>query len=296
MTSSAVTFRSSVGPIDADRQYSLWLRATSSLPLAWPSSLANARALAAHAASFPGARIYAEAADGSLIGYIGTHPPFDSAEMGVTVPFGFPWTWPHNPSLAIDLYDRMRAAVATVYAAERPRTLLQRFRSSWSEQHAFVRERGWTERFRKPILSRLIPRSPAKGADRVRPLAAGSNAEYARLSSYADMDSTLSSRPSASTLAERAASGWFTMDRCWEVEGVGAFALDVRNGWAEVELFHAAPDRVAELLGLMDIAARAHGADGVYFILSDTDKERRRQLEEAGYAATDADVYVGLTL
>jgi hypothetical protein len=46
----------------------------------------------------------------------------------------------------------------------------------------------------------------------------------------------------------------------------------------------------------MDIAARAHGAEGVYFILSESDTARRRQLEDAGFAMTDADVYVAKTL
>lgn len=302
MHSPPVTFRASVGPIDADFQYTLWRRATDHLPLAWPSSLANARSLAAHAARYPGARIYAENPDGDLVGYIGTHPPFESPEMGVAVPFGFPWTWPRNDALAADLYDRMLAAVTRIYAAESPQTLIQRFRSTWTEQHAFIRARGWTERFRKPILSRPIAPGRRPGADRIRPLGPlefhpdALHAAFARLSDHADADSLLASRPSASTLAERAAAGWFSIERCWEVEGRGAFALDIRNGWAEVEVFHAHTDHAPELLNLMDIVARAHGAHGVYFILSESDTARRRQLEDAGYAMTDADVYVARTI
>jgi hypothetical protein len=190
----------------------------------------------------------------------------------------------------------MRDAVPHLYAAHQPRTLIQRFRSSWSDQHRFMRERGWTERFRKPILSRLIAPRARRGAERLRPLSAAGSGALARLSAYADTDAALTARPSASTLAERADAGWFSLERCWEVEGLGAFALDVRNGWAEVEVFHAATDRAGELLDLLDIAARAHGADGVYFILAESEVARRRQLEAAGYAATDADVYVALSI
>jgi hypothetical protein len=296
MTFSSVTFRESVGAIDADRQYSLWLRATTGLPLAWPSSLANARSLAARAAQHPGSRLYAEDQNGDLIGYIGTHPPFDWGDMGLTVPFGFPWTWPRNGALAAELYKRMHAAVTQVYAADPPRTLIQRFRSTWTEQHTFVRARGWTERFRKPILTRRIALRKRDGAPRLRALSSSGTPDYACLSAHADTDPLLASRPSASTLSERAAAGWFSMERCWEVEGLGAFALDIRDGWAEVEVFYAHPDHAAELLDLMDIAARAHGAEGLYFILAETEAGRRGQLESAGFTATDADVYVGLTL
>jgi hypothetical protein len=293
MTLAGVTFRGTAGPIDADRQYTLWLRATESLPLAWSSSLANARALAARAAAHPGSRIYAEK-DAEMVGYIGTHPPFDWGDMGPTAPFGFPWTWPRNDELAIELYTRMLEAVPRAYSRDKPRTLIQRFRSTWSEHLAFVSARGWTERFRKGIWARRAGPDGLAESHRLRPIGLDS-AAFSRLSMYADHDPALSSRPSATTLSERAASGWFSPERCWEAVGLGAFSLDVRGDWAEVQLFHSHEARVHELLALADVAAKAHGANALYFILGEGER-RIEQLKAGGFALIDADIYMGLAI
>lgn len=294
MALAGITFRPTVGPIDADRQYGLWQRATAGLPLAWSSSLANARSLAARAAEHPGARIYAER-DGELVGYIGTHPPFDWGEIGLASPFGFPWTFPRDDGLAAELYSRMLEAIPRVYAAEPPQYLIQRFRSTWSEQLGFVATRGWTERFRKGIWARRSGDDGNPIAGKLRILEAGTSG-FAALSAHADHDTALTSRPSASTLGERAESGWFSPERCWRAEGLGAFSIDVRGDWAEVQLFHAHEGRVAELLSLLDVAARAHGANAVYFILGDAETARIEQLKGAGFSMIDADVYVALGL
>lgn len=295
MTLGGVTFRGCVGPIDADRQYLLWLHATAKLPLAWSSSLTNARALAFRAAQHHGSRIYAER-DGQLVGYIGTHPPFDSGDMGLTAPFGYPWTFPHNPALAAELYTRMLESLPLAYKDDKPRAIIQRFRSTWTEQLSFVAARGWTERFRKGIWARRIMTPAAADTSRVQPVTPGDPSVLERLSGYADHDTVLSSRPSVSTLTERAASGWFSLERCWEVENIGAFSFDVRGDWAEVQLFHARDSHAAEMLALLDAAAQAHGATGVYFILGDGEAARIEQLKRAGFSLIDADLYMALNL
>ncbi len=289
MTLAGVTFRETIGPIDADRQYTLWRRATEGLPLAWSSSLANARALAARAARFPGSRLYAER-NAELVGYIGTHPPFDWGEMGVTAPFGHPWTWPRDEALAGELYTRMLEAVPRVYAVEKPRMLLQRFRSTWSEQLAFMEARGWTERFRKGIWARRAGSEADGGAGRLIPLGADPHA-FAKLSAYADTDATLVSRPSASTISEQAASGWFSPERCWEAEGLGAFSLDIRGDWSSSTRATGAP--ASSWPSWMSPPALTaltpcvlHPGDG--------ETARITQLRNAGFALIDADIYVGL--
>lgn len=286
-------FRGMESALDADRQYCLWLRATQELPLAWGSSLRNARSMAARAEAFPGSRIYAENRQGDLVGYIGTHPPFEWGELGSAAPFGFPWTWPRDEGLEVELYDRMVSAIPLAYGQYRPRAFIQRFRTGWERQLGFMAARGWTERFRNPIWSRAIPNGHREGAGGLRLLGADG---LEVLAAHADHDVAETSRPSVSSLGEREAAGWFTMERCWESPGAGAFAFTVRNGVAEVELFYAREERVGEVLLMLQSAASAHGATRVYFTLGEAAKRRMDQLAGSGFAQTDADVYMALTL
>lgn len=104
------------GADDAHRQYELWLSATAELPRAWRSCLRNVEHQLEQAKQFPRCRLYAERADGSLLGYIGTHPPFEwvasqhgppARSLGWAIPFGFPWTHPLDEALEVALYNEM---------------------------------------------------------------------------------------------------------------------------------------------------------------------------------------------
>src|SRR5688572_476272 len=121
----------------------------------------------AHAPAHPGSRIYAQrpaageaggGGGGGLAGYIGSHEPIQWDGQGTAVPFGFPWTYPIDPGLEVELYDRMIRATPEVYAGRRADFYVQRFRASWGRQHAFVRSRGWREFCREPIFTTsLVP-------------------------------------------------------------------------------------------------------------------------------------------
>jgi hypothetical protein len=117
-----LTFRPYTGPKDLDHQYRIWTAATEGLPFAWRSTETNVRYISSHAPKFPGSRLFAErdGPGGEVVGYIGTHDPFQWKTLGMAVPFGFPWTWPRDGALERELYDRMFASTPSVYAGTLP--------------------------------------------------------------------------------------------------------------------------------------------------------------------------------
>jgi hypothetical protein len=284
------TFRNYRDERDLDTQYRLWLATTEGLPFAWKSNPTNVKHISQHAAKFPGARLFAER-DGRAVGYIGTHDPFAWKDQGMAVPFGFPWTIPHDAALERELYDRMLAETPGVYAGQKVDFYIQRFRASWSRHHAFVRERGWREAWRDPILCK--PRAGgAIGAS--RPLSAE---DLGSLAELAAADPCLPDpKPTAAAIAARFKDGWQEFESASIVPGAGAFAFEVREPWAEVKLFYADPSRAGEVMAALEARAVERGARGVYFTIRPGLERRRPQAEACGYTHADDDVFVRLDL
>lgn len=283
-------FRPYSGPADAQRQYDLWLRATEGLPYAWRSNLTNVRALSRHAPEHPGARLFAER-DGEVVGYIGTHAPFQWKDLGMAVPFGFPWTWPRDEAIERELYDRMLEATPGVYAGQKIDFYIQRFRRSWKHHHALLAARGWREAWADPILARPIALPGAAPAG-LRPIAESDLAALARI---AAADPTGHKEPpDEAALRQRFAVGWQEWEHAWLLPGAGGFAIEVREPWAEVKMFHAAPGRLALLLAVMDAKAADQGAGEVYFTLRPGSERRHAPLEEQGFRHADDDIFVTL--
>jgi hypothetical protein len=282
------TFRNYRDERDLEAQYTLWLRATESLPFAWKSTEANVRHISQHVSRFPGARLFAERG-GKIVGYIGTHDPFQWKNLGSAVPFGFPWTVPEDPSVERALYDRMLAATPGVYAGERIDFYIQRFRASWARHHAFLRERGWREAWRDPILSKPCLPGPTRASRALTPVDTDALVELAA------KDPCLPEpKPTAAAIAQRFRDGWQEMDSAFIVAGAGAFAFEVRKPWAEVKLFYADPARTAEVIGAMEARAAERDARGVYFTIRPGAERRRPQIEAQGYTHADDDAFVRL--
>jgi hypothetical protein len=207
--------------------------------------------------------------------------------MGMAVPLGFPWTFPRDAGLERELYDRMLAATPGVYAGQRIDFYIQRFRASWAHHHAFVRERGWREAWRDPILSR----SPVSGkAGASRPL---TQADVSSLAALAPRDPCLPEpKPTEGAIAERFKAGWQEMTTAFIVPGAGAFAFEIREPWAEVKLFYADPACAPEVIAALEARAAERGARGVYFTIRPGVERRRPQVESFGYAHADVDVFV----
>ena len=135
-----LSFRNFISPEDLDHQYRIWTAATEGLPLpgAPPTPTSATTALSAEV---PWGRLLAERG-GQVVGYIGTHDPFQWKNLGMAVLFGFPWTWPQDGALERELYDRMLGATPGVYVGQKVDLYIQRFRRSWTHHHTFFRERG----------------------------------------------------------------------------------------------------------------------------------------------------------
>jgi hypothetical protein len=284
-------FRHYEGPEDADRQYELWLRATADLPRAWPSSRTNVRSLTKPAEVHPKARIYAERLDGTLAGYIGSHPPFDWPPLGSAIPFGFPWTYPIDEGLEKELYDRMLRATSEAYAGEKMDVYVQRFRESWTRQIEFLLARGWKHRWRFPILARPVSAFAASPVSTIR---ATTSEDLPTICALGEADPDAKDKYDPVTLQKQFDEGWMPGDSTWLVEGTGAFVLDVRKPWAEVKLCYA-----EQKTGVMDalleaIAKKAGelGAEEFYFTLDEQEISRMHALRERGFAEVDAGVYL----
>lgn len=296
-----VKFRYYEGPQDAERQYELWLRATDDLPRVWRSSLVNVRCHTKPAEQHPAARIYAERPDGQLIGYIGTHPPFEWAppsepvRLGWTIPFGFPWTFPIDRDLEAELYDRMMRVTPNTYPGSQVDCYIQRFRESWPRQIEFLFERGWKQLWRFPILSRRIEEEQAEPGLDIKTV---TPQDLPAVCEFGADDPLVKNAPNPKSLRQDLDGGWLPWHGMRLVEGAGAFALDIRPPWAEVKLFHvgrgaAATDR---LLQAITATARQVGVSETYFALDPDETERMGSLAERGFTDVDAGVYLAYEL
>jgi hypothetical protein len=281
-------FRHYEGPEDAETQYQLWLRATDDLPRAWASNMTNVRHCMAEAASHPQSRIYAENADGEMVGYIGTHMPFEWFPGGWTLPFGFPWTYPVDTGLEADLYDRMFTITPQTYPGMKRNLYVQRFRESWQRQIEFMTARGWQHKWRFPILSHRVEMA-ATGEDAARLLEAE---DIATACAFAVSDPHLRNKPSVDSLRKELDGGWTDWESIWIVPDVGVFGLDVRSPWAEVKLFYADAERFDALLSAVVATARRLAVSEYYFTLEEDETDRYRALVRRGFEEVDAGIYL----
>jgi len=281
---------------DSRPQYELWLRATESLPRAWRSCLRNVESQLELAARYPNCRLYAERPDGTLLGYIGTHPPFEwigaqhgppSRALGWAVPFGFPWTDPLDKDLAAALYDEMIRVTPEIYA-DFPRDIyIQRFRESWSRHLAFLTERGWRCHERVPLLGRRIDDPGRPPGD----LFVVERGDLALVSRLAQEDDTAAGKSSTSDLQQRYDGGWIVNDTFWRLGERGAFALEHRGVWAAVTVLFARPAAWDETLQAAAAQSARLGAQEMYFTVEPHERERRTALERHEFQEVDAGVY-----
>ncbi len=288
---TATRIRPYVGPQDVDHQYALWLRATEGLPYAWRSNLTNARCVSQHAAQQPHARWYAER-DGALVGYIGTHPPVQWSTGEWLMPFGFPWTHPHDGGLERSLYDQMLAVVGDLYpAAARPAGYVQRFRGSWAHHLSFLAERGWERRWVTQLLGHPAAADPgAAGAVRLL------DRDLEVLARLAGEDSRATDPPTVESLQRSFAGGWLEPHSTWIVPDCGAFEIEVRPPWGEVRLLLTRPaaDRNETFWRALHAKAAELGANEVYFTVEQAQAARRAQLEGQGFRPVETGVYTVL--
>lgn len=285
------TFRPYRSPEDLHHQYRLWTAATEGLPFAWRSTETNVRHISAHAPKYPGSRLFAERG-GQVVGYIGTHDPFQWKALGMAVPFGFPWTWPRDGALERELYDRMLGATPGVYAGQKIDFYIQRFRRSWEHHHAFIRERGWREAWADPIMTRPVGATAGvPGAETL------TNAHVDEVVRLAAADPTaLKPAPDAKGIRARFTDGWCEWDSAWIIPGAGAVAIEVRNpgGWAEVKTFYATPAGFAQVVAVADAQAAVLGARELYFTIRPGGEARKPVVQQLGFRHADDDVFVRL--
>jgi hypothetical protein len=286
---SSLRFRDYHGPEDIENQYLLWQKATDGLVYAWRSNMTNARYLGAQAQKYPGARIYAETESGELMGYIGTHPPFEWEPGRWAVPFGFPWTYPTDEGLERELYDRMRSQTPIVYGGLKMDFYVQRFRSLWKRQLEFMAARGWQPRWRHPIWAQAVADVDDTAAAATEPVTAN---DLNVVSEYARVDDQMSDPPSVEELLRRLEAGWLELDAMRLLPGDGAFALEVRRPWAEVKLFCARPGAMGRVLEAARATARRSRAEEIYFTLRESAKPRIEALGGHGFREACADIYV----
>ena len=286
---SSLRFRDYRAPEDIERQYLLWRRATEGLVYAWRSNMTNARHLGAQAQSYPGARIYAERESGELMGYIGTHPPFEWEPGRWAVPFGFPWTYPTDEGLERDLYDRMFGQTPVVYRGLKMDFYVQRFRSPWKRQLEFMAARGWKPRWQHPIWARAIGDVDDAAATAIQRVTAS---DLSVVSEYTRADKYMAEPPSAEELQRQVEAGWLELDAMRLLPGDGAFALEVRRPWAEMKLFCARPGGMERVLQAARATARKLRAEEIHFTLRESEKSRMEALREHGFREAAADIYV----
>lgn len=286
---SQTTFRHYESPADGERQYALWLEATAGLPRAWRSSLRNVRHQLQTVERFPTTRIYAER-DGELVGYIGTHPPFDWPPIGRTVPFGFPWTFPVDCGLERDLYDRMMTQLATTFSGDRWDVLIQRFRGSWERHVSFIRDRGWRECSRSPILECSTATLAEAEAAAV---GIGTDTDLEAFAAMGREDTAAVDQPDVVRLRTMLDEGWLSWPDFWFAADCGGVVLDVRPPWAEAKLIQAPPgsDGVRRLLAGVASALRPQGVTELYFAVDEGATARHAQLVDLEFAEVDASVY-----
>ncbi len=279
---------------DCKRQYEFWLRATQDLPYAWASNLRNVRYLMKEMDKYPKARIYAEDESGELVGYIGTHPPFDFGDGVRVVPFGYPWTFPRDETLAAALYDQMLESTPNCYGGMRFDLYLQRFRRSWKDEITFMEARGWREKWSYPILAQEIPGVEGCPLPRLMKVTA---CDLRQVESLAKRDELIDDAPSSNLLHDKLQAGWLSWDAIWILPWDGAFSFEVRDRVAEVKLFVVSGGvRAAENLMRGTYAmARQAGVSTLSFTLSGYNAKRREQFEELGFIHVDDEVFLELS-
>lgn len=280
---------------DAGPQYELWLRATDRLPHAWRSCVRNVRHQLAQSQSYPASRLYAERRNGGLVGYIGTHPPFEwiaedhgppARSLGWAIPFGIPWTWPLSPALEEDLYARMAGSIPDVYRDSRRDLYIQRFRESWTHHAGFLARRGWRLYDRLPLLGRAIGRVVSAPAE----LAPVAPDDYGLVSEVSERDPTAAA-VNVEMLAARCEGGWIDPGAFWRLGERGAFALEPRGRSCAVTAFFAGPDDWDDTLGAAAGRAAAMGASEIYFTVDGGEGRLRQALDARGFREVDAGVY-----
>ncbi|MGD2110853.1 MAG: hypothetical protein PVI86_15855 [Phycisphaerae bacterium] len=287
-------FRYYSGAADAERQYDLWLRATEGLPRAWRSNMTNVRHCLKGAETHPQARIYAENAGGELVGYIGTHAPFEWYPGGWTLPFGFPWTHPIDEELESSLYARMIEITPRTYPGHHRNLYIQRFRESWVRHIAFMLLRGWRRKWRYPILSCRVDAFKPGREVAPRPM---EPADLPAVCDFASSDSHVTKDVEVNALRREFDEGWLDLSSAWIVPETGAFVLDVRPPWAEVKLCHARPgDAFDTMLRAIAATSAKQNVSEIYFTLDEIESERHRALVDRGFEEVDAGVYLVLEL
>ena len=288
------TIRAYRSMADAEPQYRLWLSATEGLTRPWRSCLRNVQHQLANAEKHAGCRLYAEDAGGKMVGYIGTHPPFEwdpaahgppSDRLGWAIPFGLPWTHPRDPALEATLYDEMIRTTPETYAAFQRDIYIQRFRESWTDRLRFLTDRGWKLFKRLPLLGR-----GTVGATSASPLRAVKLDDAELLAELSERDPTAESR-SAEAFRAACEGGWLALEECWRVGDHGVFALEPRGRWAAVTAMLATPEHWDQTLNAAASRAAALGAGEIYFTIDENDRTRHHALAERGFAEVDAGVY-----
>lgn len=283
-------------PNDATLQYELWLAASESLPRAWRSSLQNVRHQLKHAQRYPKCRLYAEHQSGKLLGYIGTHPPFEwttsqedqpTKSLGWAIPYGFPWTHPQNSELEVALYDAMLRATPEQYAEFQRDIYVQRFRASWTRHLAFMEQRGWRLHKRIPILGRS-----ADTDEESRPkLTLVQRDDLSLVSSISQQDEVIAKQLTLAELQQHYDGGWIASETFWRLGEDGVFAIESRASWAEVTLLLAKPDAWGQTLQAAVAQAAALGAAEVYFTVEAHESRLLNLLETHSFREVDASVY-----
>ncbi|MCB9850818.1 MAG: hypothetical protein H6817_08950 [Phycisphaerales bacterium] len=281
---------------DAVPQYELWLRATEGLPRAWRSSLRNVQHQLTNAVEFPNCRLYAERADGTMTGYIGTHPPFEwlaaahgppARSLGWAIPFGFPWTHPVDAALESALHDEMIRLTPITYADFKRDIYVQRFRESWTRHIAFLENRGWRLLDRIPLIGKEIGNLGSPPSETV-PVTRDDMSLVAEL---CQADDTAVEDYSSEELLRRYDAGWIVSDTFWRVGERGCFALEQRGQWSAVTLLFAKPEAWDQTLQTAAAQASMLGAKEIYFTIESHEGKRRAALDRHNYREVDAGVY-----
>lgn len=299
MSEEDYAIRPARGAADAVSQYELWLRATADLPRAWRSSLRNVEHQLENAERYPGCRLYAERPDGTLRGYIGTHPPFEwvgtqhgppTESLGWAIPFGLPWTDPRDDGLAAALYDAMIRTAPEVYAEFQRDIYIQRFRESWAAPLAFLEQRGWRLLERIPLIGREVVGLGANSAAS-RALSLVTRDDLALVGDLCGLDDTAVDKLTTEDLQQRYDAGWIVSDTFWRLGERGAFAIEQRGRWAAVTLLFARPEAWDETLHAASGRAAELGAAEIYFTVEAYETRLRAALEKRGFGEVDAGVY-----
>ena len=290
------TIRELRGLDDARPQYELWLRATDALPRAWRSCLRNVEHQLRQGLAYPRCRLYAERPDATLVGYIGTHPPFEwiadqhgppAQSLGWAIPFGFPWTDPHDERLEQELYDEMIRVTPKAFGEFRRDIYIQRFRESWSYHVGSLEQRGWRRHARLPLLGRALggPETPS------HELVAVTRGDLGLGATLIREDETAADKFSLSDLQQRYDAGWIASDTFWRLGERGVFALEQRGRWAAVTLLAARRDAWDETLRAAAAQAGVLGAAEIYLTVEPHEVRRRAALAGLGFREVDAGVY-----